>query len=197
MYRYTNDVQTQTEDLNTKITWPDVFKPFSTFFIFVIFINIILELLRDNKNRLPSVNVMLLELSIHTIYLIGLNLTTYLFILKILNKNVGKKKRFLDIFSSAIIIRYLYFGNNITNNFQKKLFVLRFIIHMITLSPMSEITLDCISMSINYQSRSFNDKNYAPTEGAIRFGLAHYIVLFTEISRLMYSLYYVIFKKII
>tara|TARA_B100001094_G_scaffold271941_1_gene277504 strand:- start:8508 stop:9098 length:591 start_codon:yes stop_codon:yes gene_type:complete len=194
MYGYTPDVQTQTEKLNTKITWSYVFKPFYTSVILIIFIAVILELLRDNKNRLPSIDVMLLELSIHTIGLIGQHLTTYLLILKCINKNVGIKKRFLDIFYSILIIQCLYFENNITNDFKNRLFVLRFIIHILTLSPMSEITLDSITLSIYNQSKFFN-KNYAPTEGAIRFGIATMLIATTEISRFIYSLYYVIFKK--
>jgi hypothetical protein len=188
MNGYTSDVQTQTE-LNTKITWSDVFKPLFTSCTFIIFITISLELLRDDKNRLPSIDVMLLELSIYPIGLIGQHLTTYLLILKCINKNVGIKKRFLDIFYSILIIQCLYFENNITTNFKNTLFKLRFIIHILTLSPMSEITLDCISMSINYQSGSFNGTNYAPTEGVIRFGIATMLIATTEISRFIYSLY--------
>ena len=195
----TNDVQTQTENntqikiYNTKITWPYVFKPFYTSVILIIFITYILESIRDDNKRLPSLEVMLLELSIYPINLVGQHLTTYLFILKCVNKNVGKKKRYLDIFSSAVIIRYLYFKNNITNDIKENIFVLRFIVHILTLSPMSEITLDCITMSINNQTDSYN-KYYAPTDGAIRFGLANMLIASIEISRFIYSLYYV-FKK--
>jgi len=197
MYRYTQDVQTQTEEFNTKITWHDVFKTFYTSVILIIFITVILELLRDDKNRLSSLEVMLLELSIYPIGLIGQHLTTYLLVLKCFNKNVGKKKRYLDIFSSAVIIKYLYFKNNITNDFKNRLFVLRFIIHILTLSPMSEISLDCITLSIYNQTEILTEKNYAPTEGAIRFGLANMLIASTEISRLIYSLYSVIKNKII
>ena len=88
----TNDVQTQTEEFNTKITWHDVFKPFYTSVMLIIFITVILELLRDDKKRLSSLEVMLLELSIYPIGLIGQHLTTYLLALKCVNKNVGKRR---------------------------------------------------------------------------------------------------------
>lgn len=190
-----NDVQTQTENHNTKIAWSYIFKPLFTSFILIIFINGILELLKDDNNRLQSLEVMLLELSIYPIGLIGQHLTTYLFILKCVNKNVGGKKRYLDIFSSVVIIRYLYFRNNITNYFKNRLFVLRFIIHILTLSPMSEITLDCITLSIYNQTTMYTMENYAPTDAAIRFGLANMLIASAEISRLMYSLYFIIKNK--
>tara|TARA_Y100001936_G_C15956967_1_gene603440 strand:- start:525 stop:1103 length:579 start_codon:yes stop_codon:yes gene_type:complete len=188
------NVQTQTENNNTKISWYDVFQPFSTSVILITIIIHILELIKDDKKRLSSLEVMLLELSISAIYLAGQHLTTYLFILKCINKNVGNKKRYLDIILSVVIIIYLYFRNNITNDFKSGLFVLRFIIHILTLSPISEITLDSITLNIYNQTEFLTEKNYAPTESAIRFGLAHMTIAITEISRLMYSLYYLIKK---
>ena len=185
-----NDVQTQTENHNTKITWYDVFKPFTISVILITFIIRILELLKDDNKRLSSLDVMLLELLIYAISLAGQHLTTYLFILKCIYINVGRKKRYLDIILSVVIIIYLYLRNNITNDFKSGLFILRFIIHILTLSPISEITLDSITLSIHNQTEFFTETNYAPTEAAIRFGLANTLIAITEISRLMYSLYY-------
>ena len=196
----TNDVQTQTENntqiriYNTKITWPYVFKPLFTSFIFLVIVGFIVGSIRDDSKRLSSLEVMLLELLIYPIYLVGQHLTTYLFILKCVNKNVGKKKKYLDVFSSAVIIRYLYFKNNITNDIKENIFVLRFIIHILTLSPMSEITLDCVTMSIYNQTSLYTMDNYAPTESDIRFGIANILIVSIEIYRFIYSLYYVIKK---
>ena len=186
----TNDNQTQTENRNTEITWSYVFKPFFTSYISIIVISIILELIKMDF-YLPSVDIMLLELSINPISLVGQHLTTYLFILKILNKNVGTKKKYLDLFYSILIIKYIFY-DNINDNYKATIFALRFIIHMITLSPISEITLDCITIGINHQIQFYTMENYNPTEGSIRLGLATILIVSTEISRFMYSLHHLI-----
>ena len=193
----TNDVQTQTENntqtkiYNTKITWPYVFKPLLTSFIFLIIVGFTYNSIRDDsKGYISSLEVMLLELSIPPIYLVGERLTIYLFILKIFDKNVENKNKYLDVFCSSFIIKYVFYNNV---EYKDIIFALRFIIHILTLSPMSEITLDCITMSINNQTTLYN-KNYAPTEGDIRFGIANILIVSIEISRFIYSLYYV-FKK--
>ena len=186
----TKDIQTQTENRNTEITWSYVFKPFFTSFISINVISFILELIKRDVH-LPSIDIMLLELSINPINLIGQHLTTYFFILKILNKNVGTKKKYLDLFYSILVIKYIFY-DNINDNNKETIFALRFIIHMITLSPINEITLDCITIGINHQLQFFTMDNYNPTEGSIRLGLASILIVSTEISRFMYSLFHII-----
>ena len=143
---------------------------------------------------LPSPQEMFAELIGVMAIQVGVYLTIYLLILKTLGKEPNKLVRpYFELMGSTLLIasyNYSYSRDN-----YPVIFALRTYIHMFDRNPKYIIMLDSITWGLSWTILGYNEKNYKPTEGSLRFGICLFTIYFIECSRFVYFLYSSIAKN--
>ena len=168
-----------------KTTWFEVFYPF---ILSVIIYNLSQLYIRSQGKggRLPGIDVMLSELVEVMALQAGVYLMIYLFILKKLDKTPHNYVNpFFEMLGSILTLYILYYETA----FLHPLFTLRVYLHMFDKKPKYLIMFDTFTWGLSIKVQDYNMKNYAPTEGSLRFGLCYLIIGFIEFSRFIYFLY--------